>query len=113
LAGYRGKIGTTDEVATGLPEGVTTMSFFVGRLIPFVAATALQLTTVALLPGTKGFTAPLQTLECLGVFFLSLWMIARIAYDGASLGILIPRHSLFSRFDSFHAWRNRDEAQRS
>jgi multidrug transporter EmrE-like cation transporter len=66
------------------------MSFFAGRLIPFVAAVALQLITVALLPRTKGFTAPLQTLECLGAFSLSLWMIARIAYNGASLGILIP-----------------------
>jgi multidrug transporter EmrE-like cation transporter len=66
------------------------MSYLVRTLIPFVLALALQLTAVALLPRTKGFTAPLQTLECLAVFAISLWMIARLIHNGATLGILVP-----------------------
>ena len=66
------------------------MNFFVSTLIPFFTALALQLAAIALLPRTKGFTAPLQTVTCLAVFALSLWTIARIAQRGVSLGILIP-----------------------
>lgn len=56
----------------------------------FLAALAGQLCAIALLPRTKGFVEPLPTVACALVFVFSIWMIARLAHGGASLGILIP-----------------------
>ena len=57
---------------------------------PFIAALAGQLGAIVLLPRTQGFTAPWPTVACLSVFAFSIWMIARVAHNGASLGILVP-----------------------
>jgi multidrug transporter EmrE-like cation transporter len=59
-------------------------------VLAFVSLIALQLTGVAWLPKTQGFTALVPTIGTLSVFGLSYWLMARMIQSGAKLSILIP-----------------------
>jgi multidrug transporter EmrE-like cation transporter len=49
-----------------------------------------QLAGVTLLPRTAGFTKPLLTLACCAFFVIGVGSLARMAYRGIELGIMIP-----------------------
>jgi small multidrug resistance pump len=56
----------------------------------FSGAVVFQLLAVVLLPRTRGFTNPLPTLGCSALFVCGIWMVARMYYGGAKLGIMMP-----------------------
>jgi multidrug transporter EmrE-like cation transporter len=56
----------------------------------FFASVGFQLLAVMLLPQTRGFTNPLPTIGCAGLFVCGIWMVARLYYGGAKLGIMMP-----------------------
>jgi multidrug transporter EmrE-like cation transporter len=49
-----------------------------------------QLIAVAVLPRTAGFTKPLMTVICCVFFIVGIGSLARLAYRGVELGIMIP-----------------------
>jgi multidrug transporter EmrE-like cation transporter len=56
----------------------------------FFAAVGFQLVAVVFLPRTRGFTNPLPTIACAAFFVCGIWMVARMYYGGAKLGIMMP-----------------------
>jgi multidrug transporter EmrE-like cation transporter len=56
----------------------------------FFAAVGFQLLAVMFLPRTRGFTNPLPTVACAVLFVCGIWMVARMYYGGARLGIMMP-----------------------
>jgi multidrug transporter EmrE-like cation transporter len=61
-----------------------------GIIGTFIAAIAGQLIAIGLLPRTSGFTVPVPTFWCIAALVFGVWMNARIAQSGVSIGILIP-----------------------
>jgi multidrug transporter EmrE-like cation transporter len=56
----------------------------------FFASVGFQLLAVILLPRTQGFANPLPTIGCAAFFVCGIWMVARLYYGGAKLGIVMP-----------------------
>jgi multidrug transporter EmrE-like cation transporter len=59
-------------------------------ILTFLALIAGQLTALAFLPKTQGFSNLAPTAACVGAFVFSVWMLARLSNSGMNLGILIP-----------------------
>jgi multidrug transporter EmrE-like cation transporter len=59
-------------------------------LSTFIVAIMSQIVALGFLPRTVGFHAPVPTLSCVGLFVLSLWLLARLSQSGINLSILIP-----------------------
>jgi multidrug transporter EmrE-like cation transporter len=64
----------------------------------FSASIALQFLSVGILPRTNGFTNPYTTVAFLAAMTISFFLIARLIYSGASLGILVPLISALTPF---------------
>lgn len=56
----------------------------------FIFVLITQILAVALLPRTAAFTDPVWTVACLGVYAVSLWVLAYLLHSGAPLSLLIP-----------------------
>ena len=59
-------------------------------LLMFAGSVALQVFGIAMLPQTRGLTAPLPTLGAALGFVGGIALLARLAYGGVNLSILIP-----------------------
>ncbi len=56
----------------------------------FFVSVGLQVAAMAILPRTRGFTAPLPTLACAALFVCGIGVVARMYVSGAKLGIMSP-----------------------
>jgi multidrug transporter EmrE-like cation transporter len=60
----------------------------------FLGATVLQMTATALLPASRGLTAPMPTVIMFLCFGGGLAILARLLASGMSLSMLIPLNTL-------------------
>ena len=56
----------------------------------FAASVLLQFLGLALLPATRGFTAPWQTAACILAFVSGITFSARLIHSGVELSMLTP-----------------------
>jgi multidrug transporter EmrE-like cation transporter len=59
-------------------------------ILTFIAAVALQIAAVTLLPLTKAFTKPLTTLVLSAALILAMYLFARMIASGVQYAVLIP-----------------------
>ncbi len=59
-------------------------------LASFLASMFSQFAGLALLPATRGFTAPLPTIGCILAFMCGIAISARMIYNGMEMSILVP-----------------------
>jgi multidrug transporter EmrE-like cation transporter len=61
----------------------------------FLVSILFQVGAILLLPTTRSFTNPLNSVLCVASFGVALWMLARIVNAGVDLGLLIPVSAAF------------------
>src|SRR3546814_16024901 len=56
----------------------------------FLLSMLSQFAGLALIPATRGFTAPLPTVACIAAFLLGIGVSARLVHNGVELSIITP-----------------------
>src|SRR3546814_16065799 len=56
----------------------------------FLLSMLSQFAGLALIPATRGFTAPLPTVACIAAFLLGIGASARLVHNGVELSIITP-----------------------
>lgn len=56
----------------------------------FLISMLSQFAGLALIPATRGFTAPWQTAACVAAFLLGIGVSARLVHNGVELSIITP-----------------------
>lgn len=56
----------------------------------FLLSMLSQFAGLALIPATRGFTAPLPTAACIAAFLLGIGVSARLVHNGVELSIITP-----------------------
>lgn len=56
----------------------------------FGGSVVAQLIGISLLPKTQGFSRPIPTVFCTLIFLVGFTMIAKLTYNGMSLGVMMP-----------------------
>lgn len=64
-------------------------------IVMFIGSALFQLAGVALLPASRGYTAPLPTLGSAVCFLIGVFFLARIIASGVPIGALIPLSAAF------------------
>lgn len=56
----------------------------------FLLSMLSQFAGLALIPATRGFTAPVPTAACIAAFLLGIGISARLVHNGVELSIITP-----------------------